>query len=127
MSLTEHGTQLIDLYYQHSPEMLTLVAAEPILKDQALQFLESWEVNFYNLVHFSGSQAIINSNQITKLDDFIASLSASGSAQLQQDIQTQRQLIGDFSDYIGLTMEQAKDLVIPGDIIVRWGFEQIQQ
>jgi hypothetical protein len=106
MSTTGEGQQLTDLYYQHSLEIATLMLADTDLYDQGFEALDAFLPGLQALVDGNGETVTITAGQVSAAQAFLDELSASGSPELQQAIQDERDRYP-LENLIGVTMDQA--------------------
>ena len=121
---TTSGARLNHAYNQHSAEIFDLTQQQADIRNAASTTLELWEPNLAALAQGQGESAVISSAQVTALDDLLNRLTAAGSAALQQTIADERDNLGPLADWIGMTINEARDQVIPGDTISEQGFER---
>ena len=109
---SSNGQHLTNLYYTHSPEIITLVLSNTTVMSQALQTIQIWEPNLEAMVEGQGDSAIITAAQIQTMDDFLQTLSALGSPALQAAIAEERASLPDLSTFVGMSMAQARGSVV---------------
>jgi hypothetical protein len=97
-----------DLYYTQDREVLTLLVADPALRDAGAATLSLWEPNLQALVDGHGDDATITMEQVAVTDSFLDALAAAGSPGLQQMVVEERAALGPLTGYVGMTMEQAR-------------------
>lgn len=109
---SSNGQHLTNLYYTHSPKIITLVLSNTTVMSQALQTIQIWEPNLEALVEGQGDSAIITAAHIQTMDDFLQTLSALGSPALQAAIAEERASLPDMSTFVGMSMAQARGSVV---------------
>jgi len=112
LAQTPAGQRYIDLFYTHDPEILSLLLADPALWDEGEAVLLLWEPNLRALVAGQGKSVIITAGQIQAVQRFLDHLSAAGSAELQQVIAAELTRLGPLENFVGMTMEEARNVVI---------------
>jgi hypothetical protein len=63
-------------------------------------------------VNGEGDTAVITSDQVTVVDGFLTYLSSLASPQLVETIAVERNRLPPLPDFVGLTMDEARDLVL---------------
>ncbi len=117
MRQTLHGNRYIDMYYESTPEIARiLIVSHTHLGTEAVNIAQIWQDNFASLADGDGT-AVITQAQVDALDLFLTNLSNVASADLQQIIGDERVRIGMLDNYVGLTMEEAKGLVLGDEVI----------
>jgi len=109
---TAEGQRYVDLYYTHDPEINALLEADAELEAQAIATLQLWEPNLWALVTGRGADALITAEQVAAVDAFLTDLAAVASPDLQQVIAEERARLGPPEDYVGLTMAQARGIIV---------------
>lgn len=112
LSTTPSGQEYADLYYQHSLEMVALLASDEALRNDMLTALELWEPSLQALVQENGAAAVITDAQVQALERVLNRLAEIGSPALQQAIATERAELPALSSFVGLTMNEANDTVV---------------
>jgi hypothetical protein len=109
---TADGQRYVDLYDTHEAEIDALLEADATLEAEGIATLQLWEANLWALVTGRGDSAIIATEQVTAVDNFLTNLSAVASPELQQVIAEERNQLGPLEDYIGMTMTEARGVII---------------
>lgn len=109
---TPEGRRLIELFYQHDPEILSLLLAGPALWEEGEATLLLWEPNLQALLDGQGQNAVITAEQVQAMQSFLDHLSAASSPGLQQVIAEEQARLGALEDFVGLTMDEARDAVV---------------
>jgi hypothetical protein len=117
MALTPDGQHYVDLYYAHAAEIQSLMYSDLGVQEIGLAALESWEPNLQALVEGEGDSAVITNDQVTLVDSFLNSLSSLANPQLVETIAVERNRLPPLQDFVGLTMNEARDLVL-GDYVL---------
>lgn len=100
------GRRATELYYEHDPEIKSLLIASSDLRTQALAVLGAWKANLQKLVDGQGASATVTPLQVAAITQFLDALDAAASPALRGVIATQRQAIG-LDSFAGLTLDQA--------------------
>jgi len=114
MAPTPQGQHYIDLFYLFNAEILSLILADPTLFAEGYDTVTLWLPNLASLVN-GGNQfgdPVITVNQVQAVDGFLTNLAAAGSPTLQQTISDERDALPDPSTFIGLTMSEARTIVL---------------
>jgi hypothetical protein len=109
---TAEGQRYVDLYYTHDPEISALLEADADLEAQAIATLQLWEANLWALVTGRGDDALITAEQVAAIDSFLTNLAAVASPELQQVIAEERAQLGAPADYVGMSVNEARGLII---------------
>lgn len=108
------GQHYIDLFYFFNAEILSLILADSALFADGYDTVTLWLPNLASLVN-GGNQLgdpVITANQVQAVDSFLTNLAAAGSPTLQQTISDERAALPDPSTFIGLTMSEARTIVL---------------
>ncbi len=106
------GQHYIGLFYANWPEIGALLDDHPDLDAAGEATLQLWQPNLWALVQGNGDDAIITAAQTTAMDNFLTQLAAVASPDLQQTIAAEHKQLGPLEDYVGLTMTEARGIVI---------------
>jgi hypothetical protein len=106
------GQRYVDLYDAHQSEIDALLETDASLEAEGIATLQLWEDNLWALVMGKGNEALITAEQVAAVDSFLTNLSAVASPELQQVIAEERNLLGPPEDYVGMTMTEARGVVI---------------
>ena len=87
-------------------------SADQLLLIEALNTLEIWEPNLNALVRGQGAEFTITAGQVNAIDDFLVNLSAAASPEPQQVIADERSKLPLPESFVGLTMEEAREIVV---------------
>ncbi len=121
---TPDGQRMTGLYYTHGDEIYSLMENDQSLWNQGLYALEVWEPNLQALVDGQGGAASISamqvqattitSGQVQAIDTFLTTLSiySTTSLSLTQAIADERAHLGDLNNFVGMTMEEARGIVV---------------
>ncbi|MFN2138501.1 MAG: hypothetical protein ACK2UK_21270 [Candidatus Promineifilaceae bacterium] len=99
-------------YFAHGGEMQSLLFCDQLLLIEALNTLEIWEPNLNALVRGQGAEFTITAGQVNAIDDFLVNLSAAASPEPQQVIADERSKLPLPESFVGLTMEEAREIVV---------------
>jgi hypothetical protein len=108
---TADGMRYNDIYYENNPEILVNILMNEPLRIEAVDTVELWQENLRSLTDGDG-RAVITQGQIDALELFLSHLAALSSPELQQVIAAELQRIGPLDDYVGMTVGEAKRLVL---------------
>lgn len=75
-----------------------------------------WEPNLWAIVRGKGDSAVITAEQVAAVDNFLESLSDVASPALQQTIAAERDRLPPPEDFVGMTMEEARGMVVGYDV-----------
>lgn len=89
LAKTPEGQNLIDLYYQHGPEVIALLQSDSTLEAEARTLLQLWRPNLQALVDGRGSRSVITARQINATKKFVSHLSDLAGPELKQAIAEQ--------------------------------------
>jgi hypothetical protein len=106
LNLTPEGSQLSNLYYQHGPEIGSLLLLDPELDQEGLALLHYWEPKLQALVDGQGNAVVISQEEVSAVEDFLSSLEVIASNDLRIAIQSERAELN-LSGLVGQTMSQA--------------------
>jgi hypothetical protein len=106
------GQRYVDLYDAHQSEIDALLETDASLEAEGIATLQLWEDNLWALVTGKGNEALITAEQVAAVDSFLTNLWAVASPELQQVIAEERNLLGPPEDYVGMTMTEARGVVI---------------
>jgi hypothetical protein len=120
-----NGDRLRSRYALFSPEVATMMLADPTLWLDAANVLTAWSGPLRALVDGDGASASVSQSMIDALDAFLARLSTSGSAGLAQTIAEERALLPPFAAFVGLNMNQFRAIALPQDAVFGDGFETV--
>lgn len=109
---SQRGSHYRDLYYTYDPEILLILISSSSLWNEGYSTLLVWQPNLQALVDGQGDSALITAEQVQAATDFLAHLSAEASPALQQTIADELAQAPSPEDFIGMTMNQARDLLI---------------
>jgi len=109
---TPAGQNYTDLYYTHDAELSNLIFSNPAIFDAAVDTLMLWQPNLQALVDREGETALITQAQVDAVDDFLTQLSAVASPALQADIAIERANLPAPDDFVGMTIEEARGIVV---------------
>jgi len=113
---TPDGRRYVEMYYRSNPEILVNILMNESLRAEAVAAVELWQENLRSLVAGDGS-AQITQAQVDAIESFLTHLSAVSSGGLQQIIADEMQRLGPLADYVGLTVNEARQRAI-GDSII---------
>ena len=116
LSQYPNGRRLAHLFDDHNSEIFGLLFDNSALRDEGLAVLQLWQPDLQALLDGQGHSTTIGAAQVQAVDDFLTNLSAIASPDLQQVIVTERAKLPPPSAFIGLTMAEARGLVLP-DVI----------
>jgi hypothetical protein len=108
---TLDGRRYIDMYYRSNPEILVNILMNEQLRVEALETVVLWQDSLRNLTDGDGS-VTISQEEMDALENFLNSLSALSSDELQGLIAEELQRLGPLDDYVGMTMKAAKSQAI---------------
>lgn len=112
LASTGDGQHYIDLYETHDAEIKGLLEADGALADEGIATLQLWEPNLWAMVRGKGDSAMITAEQVSAVDSFLESLSDVASPALQQTIAAERDRLPPPEDFVGMTMEEARGMVV---------------
>lgn len=104
---TERGQHYTELYYNHTGELTAQMIKNPSLAVAGYNTVTVWKPNLETLLTENRGDAIITQEQVDAFDDFLTSLSAVASPQLQQVIVEERAALPPFDTFVGQTMSAA--------------------
>ncbi len=100
------GQRAIELYYEHSPAIVTAAIADGTIITQGLAAVAAFEQNARDLAAGSGTTAMVTQNQIDTLNSFLDTLRAQASGDLADAIDRERARM-DLDDLVGGSMDDA--------------------
>ena len=86
MTTTPRGRHFIDLFYEHSPELATLLLTHSDLREEGTGLLEMLLPGLEALVNGEGDTVAVTPDMVERLDAFLARLNELASPDLQDDI-----------------------------------------
>jgi hypothetical protein len=104
---TERGQHYSALYYNHTGELTAQMIKNPSLAVEGYETVTLWKPNLETLLTENRGDAIITQEQVDAFDDFLTTLSAVASPQLQQVIAEERAALPPFDTFVGQTMSAA--------------------
>ena len=103
----ERGDTTIAKYYQHSHELIQLVALDRTdFRKQAIKTVYMLQEPIYSLVN-GDSSSVISQTLVDTLSAFLDSLSALASPDLRQSLQEEMDKWGPLDDYVGKSVKDA--------------------
>ncbi|MCA1899165.1 MAG: right-handed parallel beta-helix repeat-containing protein [Chloroflexi bacterium] len=110
LAKTPQGMMYVRLYYGHGAELVSLLAANSNLREEARSVLLMWQPNLRALADGKGADMVIVTAQVQTLETFLDHLRALASPELQAAIDAERAK-HPLSDAAGLTMLEAADML----------------
>ncbi|WP_131655629.1 hypothetical protein [Methylocucumis oryzae] len=101
LASTPEGQRYIELYNNHTREILSLLLADPKLAETGITVLTELKPLFDKLLTGKGIETIISSKQLNTIDAFLNMLVNEGSPALQKDITDLRLKWGGFEQFAG--------------------------
>ncbi|MFN7784402.1 MAG: FG-GAP repeat domain-containing protein [Lysobacterales bacterium] len=123
MRQSSHGPRLLARYAQYSPEIVTMMRNDSALWRDSASALGLWALPLRDLVDGRGGQLAVSQAMVDAVDGLLTRLSNTGSQGLAAAIADERARLPAFSELVGLSMEEFRDLSLPQDILLRDGFE----
>lgn len=108
-----NGRRYARLYDDHNAEIYSLLFANASLRDEGLATLQIWQPGLQALLDGQGDTVTISAAQVQAVDDFLTNLTAVASPDLQQVIAAERAKLPPPPTFIGMTMEEARGIVLP--------------
>jgi len=118
LAATPEGQRYVRLYNTHTAEIVSLVQADADLMDKGANMLLAVQPLFRDLLDGKGAAAVITAEQTQAIDAFLDALSTAGSPALQAAIAAERTRWGNLDDYMGKTMNQARDSVLGNGVFL---------
>ena len=111
LSQTEEGQRYVDLYYEYSLEIATLLLDNPALYDQGYTTLQSFVPAIEAIIDGDGDSVTITSAQIDQTEAFLDALvAATGRGSLRDTIIQERHRVP-LNMMVGMTVDEAWDLL----------------
>jgi hypothetical protein len=114
LDTTEQGQHYRNLFYLHSPEILTLIMKDESLRAAGYETLVMWLPNLESLVDNAPESNTITEGQVGAVDNFLTELAEAGSPNLQETLMVERAVLPPLTDFVGMTMVEAKIEVVGG-------------
>ncbi len=111
------GERATDLYYQHSPAIVSAVVADSALRDNAAMALNAWVDGVHALI--SGEPSIITQGQADAFNGFVDALAAVATGDLAAAVTRESSRL-DIDDYVGQDIAGLFDAL---DLLTCEGFE----
>jgi hypothetical protein len=111
---TFSGRRYARLYDTHNAEVFSLLVGDAALRDEGLATLLLWQPSLQALLDGQGSNIPISTVQVQAVDDFLTSLSAAASPGLRQVISKERTKLPPPVDFIGMTLDEAQEILLFG-------------
>jgi hypothetical protein len=108
---TPAGQRYIDLYYQHSPALISATLTSPVLVTESLALMERWQPYLDAWVNGQGNDVVIGDDLAQETETYLDHLYAASGPELQQAIAQERARTP-IGQLVGLTLEQARAQVI---------------
>jgi len=108
---TEAGRYYVDLFWQHNNELCNLILSSPKVKDEGLVIILQFEPGLRALVDGEGDDVRVTQVMVDRVQAYLDLLLEVGSPELQDAIWTER-VRTPFSDFSGMTFEQARNLLV---------------
>ena len=106
MAGTPEGQRYIGLYESFSPEIATILLADPGLRDEGIATVERFVPAISALLSGAGGSVAISAEDMAAVDDFLAALSAVASPQLEDVIRLERER-RPLGLFVGRTVDEA--------------------
>jgi hypothetical protein len=106
LTTTPQGQRYIELFNQHASEITALMLADEALRDHGISTVEAFVPDLQALVDGEGSQTAVTPEQVNSVVAFLQALSAAGSPELTQDIETEL-FRRPLEPIAGMTMDKA--------------------
>ncbi|HSM56234.1 MAG TPA: VCBS repeat-containing protein [Candidatus Sulfomarinibacteraceae bacterium] len=116
LSDTSQGQRYTDLYYAFDSEIREHLMADSGLRQEGLAALQMWQPSLRALVEGNGDEALITAEQVAAADGFLNDLAAVAGPALQQAIAAERDRLPPPDDFVGMTMEEARGVVVGYDV-----------
>jgi len=107
------GQRYIDVYYQHSAEIASIMNSHPNIAEQGLDFIDSFTPNLQALLDGQGNTVVITNAQVQEAEAFLDAILPYASNALQQTIAIER-LQQPLEQFIGVSMDEALEYVEDG-------------
>lgn len=124
MADAQNGQRLHDRYEQFSAELVALLRTDPTLWSDAAGTLTAWSGPVRALVNGEGASATVTQAMLDAVDAFLVRIASDGSPALAQAIAEERALLPPFATFVGLDMDEFRDIALPPERIFASGFEQ---
>jgi len=112
------GPHFIELYYTHTPELVSLLLTHPSLWDDGLASLLAWQPKLEALLDGEGDTTFISAADITAVEDFLAALLDEASTTLAEVISTELDTLGPLDSYVGQSMSAAEDAILNAEVFL---------